>query len=231
MLSIPSSYRVILAGCQVDVGTSPAQAISADFNADFNPEARAGATGARGRAGFAAGPRPWCGCSTRWRHRPGAAAAPLAGTYRRREPERTALYRVVLEHVETLLAQASLDGSGYPAFVEHELRRFLDSGQLSRGFARVRCPACGFERLVAFSCKGRICPSCWSRRAASIAAHLVDRVLPDAPWRQFVLTFPWPLRLRLAMNRALLSDMLGLFLGTLMAWQRRRGRALGMRSG
>jgi len=105
-----------------------------------------------------------------YEHRPGAASAPLAGTYRRREPERTALYRVVLEHVETLLAQASLDGSGYPAFVEHELRRFLDCGQLSGGFARVRCPACGFERLVAFSCKGRICPSCWSRRAASIAA-------------------------------------------------------------
>jgi hypothetical protein len=84
---------------------------------------------------------------------------------------------------------------------------------------------------VAFSCKGRICPSCWSRRAASIAAHLVDNVLPDAPYRQFVLTFPWPLRLRLAMDRALLSDMLGLFLRTLMAWQRRRGRALGMRGG
>jgi len=39
---------------------------------------------------------------------------------------------------------------------------------------------CGEERLVALSCKGRLCPSCWSRRAADLAADLVDRVLPVA---------------------------------------------------
>ena len=40
------------------------------------------------------------------------------------------------------------------AFIEQEFRRYLDCGILAKGFARLRCPSCGFERLVAFSCKG-----------------------------------------------------------------------------
>jgi Transposase zinc-binding domain len=55
-------------------------------------------------------------------------------------------------------------GRGLPAFVERELRAYLDCGILARGFARVRCPDCGFERLVAFSCKAHVCPSCATRR-------------------------------------------------------------------
>jgi hypothetical protein len=39
---------------------------------------------------------------------------------------------------------------------------------------------------------------------ADTAAHLVDRVLPAAPYRQWVLTFPWRLRLALAMDKTLL---------------------------
>ena len=53
---------------------------------------------------------------------------------------------------------------------------------------RLRCPKCRFERLVAFSCKGRLCPSCTGRRMADIAASLVDDLLPEAPYRQWVLT-------------------------------------------
>jgi hypothetical protein len=102
---------------------------------------------------------------------------------------------------------------------------------LARGFARVRCPQCGFERLVAFSCKGRLCPSCVGRRMADIAAYLVDELLPEAPYRQWVLTFPFVLRFRLAVDRALFSNLLGVFLRTVFAWQRRRGRALGIRGG
>ena len=61
------------------------------------------------------------------------------------------------------------------------------------------------------------------------AAHLVDRVLPVANYRQWVLTFSWELRLTLAMNRALLSEMLRIFMLTLFAWNRKRGRSLGIR--
>jgi len=37
---------------------------------------------------------------------------------------------------------------------------------------------------VAFSCKGRICPSCCARRMGELAAHLVDGVLGGLPARQ-----------------------------------------------
>jgi hypothetical protein len=165
-----------------------------------------------------------------------AAALPAPRPYRRREPERTALHAVVRDNLETLLGDArrrSEEGTGYPAFVEKEFRRYAGCGQLSGGFARLRCPACGHEQLVPFSCKGRVCPSCWSRRASDIAAWLVDEILPEAPYRQWVLTFPWELRFLLAMNPAFLTEMTGAFLRTLFAWQRGRGRrlCLGIRGG
>ena len=71
----------------------------------------------------------------------GAASAPLAAGYRRREPEKTVLHAVVRENLETFLEAArERDGDGYPAFVEREFRRYLDCGLLARGFGRVRCP-------------------------------------------------------------------------------------------
>jgi len=51
---------------------------------------------------------------------PGDGLRQLPATYRRRELEKTALYALVQEHLETLLAQdrqSSVDCSGYPAFV------------------------------------------------------------------------------------------------------------------
>lgn len=48
-----------------------------------------------------------------------------------------------------------------PGWVEHDFRAYLRCGILAHGFARARCPDCGHERLVAFSCKGRgACPCC-----------------------------------------------------------------------
>jgi hypothetical protein len=72
-----------------------------------------------------------------------------------------------------------------PAYVEREFRRYLECGILAYGFARARCPDCGHDFLVAFSCKGRgLCPSCNARRMAETAAHLVDHVFPPLPVRQ-----------------------------------------------
>jgi hypothetical protein len=73
------------------------------------------------------------------------------------------LYRIVRDHDETFRAQAAglRDGEGLPQFVEQAFRDFLRCGWLAGGFARFRCGGCGFDRLVAFSCKGRaLCPSC-----------------------------------------------------------------------
>jgi hypothetical protein len=143
----------------------------------------------------------------------------------RRSPERTPLYAVVCGELETYLARAQERERVVPRFVERELRAYLRCGLLSHGFVRVRCGACGHDRLVAFSCKGRgFCPSCVGRRMSDTAAHLVDRVLPEAPVRQWVLSLPHALRYRLAYDAALSSAVLGLFIRTVFAALRRRAR-------
>jgi len=114
-------------------------------------------------------------------------------------------------------------------FVEKELRGYLACGILAHGFARLRCDACHREHLVAFSCKGRgICPSCAGRRMHDTAAHLVDRVLPRAPIRQWVLAFPAWARPALAYHPTLLGETLTRFIRALFAFQRRRARELGL---
>ena len=159
-------------------------------------------------------------------------ATSLPGTYRRREPEHTVLHTVVREHLERFLEEARSGGrDGYPPFIERAFRRYLDCGLLCHGFARVRCEACGEEILVAFSCKGRVCPSCLGRRMCDTAAYLVDQRLPEVRYRHWVLTVPWALRYRLSVDRALLSRVLGTFLRTVFAWQRRRGREHGILQG
>ncbi len=165
---------------------------------------------------------------------PGIASRPMPRGWRRREPDKTALHIVVRENLQTFLAEGrrrSDSGNGYPAFVEHEFTRYIRCGMLAWGFSRLRCPSCGLEKIVAFSCKGRMCPSCWARRTADTAAHLVDRVFPEARYRQWVLTFPWELRYHLATDRAFNSAALRIFMRTLAAWLRLRGRRLGLRDG
>ena len=112
-----------------------------------------------------------------------------------------------------------------PRFVERELRAYLGCGILAHGFVRVRCDACGCERLVAFSCKGRgFCPSCGGRRMADTAAHLVDRVLPEVPIRQWVLSLPFALRYRLAYDARLATEVLRVFVRAVFASLRRSAR-------
>lgn len=116
-----------------------------------------------------------------------------------RDPTSTLLHQIVRDHFETFRATASLrDGGGLPRFVEQEFRSFLRCGWLAGGFARFRCAACGLDRLVAFSSKGRgFCPGCGGRLMAERAAHLVDRVFPDVPVRQWVLSLPYRARYQL----------------------------------
>jgi len=83
--------------------------------------------------------------------------------YARRRPEQTVLYRLVQQHLGTYLALApegDWDGHAVPAYVERELRRYLECGILAYGFAPALCVECGRDFLVAFFCTGRrLCPS------------------------------------------------------------------------
>ena len=59
---------------------------------------------------------------------------------------------------------------------------------------------------------------------ADTAAHLVDRVLPRAPVRQWVLSLPFDLRFRLAHDARLTTAVLRVFVRRLFASLRRRAR-------
>src|SRR5918996_4159419 len=130
--------------------------------------------------------------------------------YERRRPEETILYQLVQQNLESFLAQVETEsGSGLPEFVKDEFDAFLACGILAHGFLRLRCSECGHEKLVAFSCKRRgFCPSCGARRMAETAAHLVDCVIPRVPVRQWVISFPIPLRVLFAAHPQLLAPVL-----------------------
>lgn len=97
------------------------------------------------------------------------------------------LYKVVAEHLEGWLENRAVAEQPVSAQVEGELRSYLTRGILCLGFARARCTSCGQGFVVAFSWKDRgVCPSCNGRRMAQTAAHLVDRVIPPVPVRQWV---------------------------------------------
>jgi hypothetical protein len=152
--------------------------------------------------------------------------------YERRQPEKTVFYKLVQKHILTVFAQAEAQSEvGYPSHVKREFERFMDCGILAAGFSRITCekPGCKFERLVGYSCKSRcVCPSCISRRMADCAAHLVDHLLPLAPYRQWTLSLPYKVRFRIAYNKALTAKVLSIFLSTIFAWQRRQARRQGI---
>jgi hypothetical protein len=66
---------------------------------------------------------------------------------------------------------------------------------LAWGFARVRCPDCRHEYLLAFSCKQRcLCPSCHAKRQAAFGAFVTEEILEAVPHRHVVLSLPRRLR-------------------------------------
>ena len=72
--------------------------------------------------------------------------------YRRREPEKTLLYNLVLENLNTFLEYADARGGGaLPKYVRQEFFRYLECGILGHEFVRVRCEDCGHDSVVAFS--------------------------------------------------------------------------------
>ncbi len=82
---------------------------------------------------------------------------------------------------QSAAAYAPVDGASFgalraplPRYVHDELHASLRCGVLACGFARARCPGCGRDKLVAFSCKKRgVCPSCGGRRMSETAAEQV----------------------------------------------------------
>ena len=111
------------------------------------------------------------------------------------------LHRILREHLETFLAERADADAPMPKFVVDELRAYLRCGVLACGVALFACGDCQRSRLVGLSCKGRgFCMRCGSRRMTETARHWVRRVLPEVRIRQWVISFPFDLRRRLAFH-------------------------------
>src|SRR5450759_1266141 len=163
-----------------------------------------------------------------------AQPSPAGPVYTRRQPEKSALYQVMQQHLLTFEQQWTDEASGrtLPKFVTDELHGYMNCGILGRGFAHLYCAGCREHHVVAFSCKARaVCPSCLGRRMSAGALTLVDHVLPDVPIRQFVFTVPFPLRFPLAFDGKLLGQVVRIFTDTVASWYRRRHAERGLPAG
>jgi len=63
---------------------------------------------------------------------------------------------------------------------------------------------------------------------AAASVHLTDRVLPDVPVRQFVLSVPYELRLLLASRSEVLSAVIRIVMRVVLGFYRKRGREIGL---
>ena len=155
----------------------------------------------------------------------------LATPYVPRRPQETVLFGLVQEHLQDFFRHARESYEGpLPKYVKDEFRKYLECGDFSRGFVHVQCPVCHEDKAVAFSCKLRgLCPSCAGRRMAGTAAHLVDRVLPAVPVRQYVLAFPYELSGLAATRPEVLRALSRIFWEALrrryQRWAKRAGHA------
>jgi len=152
------------------------------------------------------------GFPARSRRRPHGRPTP-SRRYERRRPEKTPLHKIVSENLKSWLEWREAAERPVPAYVEDELRGYLECGLLCFGFAQPVCMTCRTGFVVAFSCKGRgVCPSCNGRHMAQTTAHLVDHVIPPVPVRQWVISVPKRLRGMLADRPAAVATLTKIFL-------------------
>jgi len=139
-----------------------------------------------------------------------ASGCPAA--YRARSPRATPLYRLFDAHFDEVRGQWEERFErryGYwRGLVDEQVLRYLDCGLFENGFARIRCPECTEEHLLAFSCKTReLCPSCAAKRSAATAALLTDEVFEEVGHAQWVFVIPKMLRPYFLHHRELLGGL------------------------
>jgi ribosomal protein S27E len=144
----------------------------------------------------------------------------MAGMYRPRHPERTVLYRVLFHYFDRFLAEYEgrfeKEYGFLRSIIKEVVERYLDCGNPRCGFARIRCPDCGQERLLMFSCRTRgFCPSCHAKRLEEWGEWVRATLLLDIPHRQVVFVIPKMLRIFFKYNRRLLGELCGCALRSL----------------
>jgi len=155
-----------------------------------------------------------------------ATPARLAGEegspplYRPRDARASPLYQLLetyYDNVKALWEDRFERKFGFwRGFVDEVVAPYLDCGTVEVGFARLKCDACGAEKLLTLSCKQRgLCPSCDAKRAAAFAAFLKDELLENVGHTLITFTLPKMLRVYFMRHRELLGDLARLAYETL----------------
>ncbi len=136
----------------------------------------------------------------------------ITQAYRARKPKASPLWQCLSRHFNTFLEvyeERYQSRYGYLRSVIPEVaNKFLDCGNLERGFARVRCDHCRHEYILAFSCKGRwFCPSCHQKKVQLFGELLSGTILHPVPHRHLTFTIPKMLRPYFRYDRDLLKDL------------------------
>ena len=132
--------------------------------------------------------------------------------YRPRRPKASPLWQCLYDHFDAFLDAYNERYQPRLGFlrpiIPEVVNKFLDCGDLERGFARIRCDHCHHEYLLAFSCKGRwFCPSCHQKKVQLFGALVTETILFPVPHRHFTFALPKMLRVYFRHDRDLLKDM------------------------
>ena len=135
--------------------------------------------------------------------------------YRARNPKKSPLWQCAHRHYNEL--EEAYPEHYQPRYgrlrpiIPEVVHKFLDCGNLERGFARIRCDHCEHEYLLAFSCKSRwFCPSCHQKNVQTTARFILDHILAPVPHRHYVLAIPRMLRPYFQRHRHLLKRLCAL---------------------
>ena len=132
--------------------------------------------------------------------------------YRARNPKKSPLWQCAHRHYDAF--EAAYSETYQPRYgvlrriIPEVVHKFLECGNLERGFARIRCDHCEHEYLLAFSCKSRwFCPSCHQKNVQTTARFILGQVVAAVPHRHYVLAIPRMLRTYFQRHRHLLKRL------------------------
>jgi len=149
-------------------------------------------------------PRP-----TPWVFVHGTRSRPGLAFYRPRRPEETPLYRLLASRFDEFKCSCEdrfeRRYGPWRALWDEVVPKYIDCGIYECGFARIRCPSCRQELLVAFSCKTRLCPSCEQKRMLLFAEKVTGEILLSVPHRFWTFGVPKAIRGIMLRDRRLLK--------------------------
>jgi hypothetical protein len=156
--------------------------------------------------------------------------------YEPRRPADSLLYQIVNDNLHEFfgILESDTDARGLPYFVKHTFEKFLECGFYENGMTRIGCKdsKCNESYWLPTSCKRRgFCVSCGGRRMNEFAINLDERVIPEVPVRQYVVTVPIPLRYWMLSNHELSLVVNRLIIKAITLLLRKKARRLGVSDG